>query len=76
MEPRQEAQLARFYELSLEVHVPQNHLLRPIDRFVDLSGIRLYLADFYSHAGWPSVVSHGGLGPSADRSRRRTPSRS
>lgn len=69
MEPWQEAQQARFYELSLEVHVPQNHLLRPIDRFVNLSSIRLYLADSYSHTGWPFVVSNGGLGPSAGRSR-------
>ncbi len=55
MGPRQEAQPALFYELSLEDHVPQNHLLRSIDRFVDLSGIRAYLADFYSHTGRPSV---------------------
>jgi len=30
-------------------------LLRSIDRFVDLSGIRAHLADFYSHTGRPSV---------------------
>ena len=44
--PRQEAQAALFYEFSLEDHIPQNHLLRSIDRFVDLSGIRQYLAEF------------------------------
>ncbi len=55
MGPQQEAQPALFYEFSLEDHVPQNHLLRSIDRFVDLSGIRSYLADFYSHTGRPSV---------------------
>lgn len=55
MGPRQEAQPALFYEFSLEDHVPQDHLLRSIDRFVDLSGIRAYLADFYSHTGRPSV---------------------
>ena len=49
--PRQEAQAALFYEFSLEDHVPQDHLLRSIDRFVDLSDIRQYLADFYSHNG-------------------------
>ena len=53
--PRQEAQAALFYEFSLEDHVPQDHLLRSIDRFVDLSDIRQYLADFYSHTGRPSV---------------------
>lgn len=52
---RQEAQSALFYEFSLEDHVPQDHLLRSIDRFVDLTGIRAHLADFYSHTGRPSV---------------------
>ena len=55
MGPQQEAQPALFYEFSLEDHVPQNHLLRSIDRLVDLSGVRTYLADFYSHTGRPSV---------------------
>ena len=31
---------ALFYEFNLERHVPANHLLRSIDRFVDLSGLR------------------------------------
>ena len=53
--PRQEAQAALFYEFSLEEHVPQDHLLRSIDRFVDLGSIRTYLADFYSHTGRPSI---------------------
>jgi len=55
MGPRQEAQAALFYEFSLEDHVPQDHLLRSIDRFVDLSSIRQHLASFYSHTGRPSV---------------------
>lgn len=55
MGPKQEAQAALFYEFSLEEHVPQDHLLRSIDRFVDLSGIRVHLTDFYSHIGRPSV---------------------
>jgi transposase len=55
MGARQEAQAALFYEFSLEDHVPQNHLFRSIDRFVDLTGIRAHLADFYSHTGRPSV---------------------
>ncbi|MCK8463074.1 IS1182 family transposase [Aliiroseovarius sp. S1339] len=53
--PRQEAQAALFYEFSLEDHVPQDHLLRSIDRFVDLSSIRAHLAGFYSHTGRPSA---------------------
>ena len=56
MGPRQAAQAALFYEFSLEDDVPQDHLLRSIDRFVDLSGIRARLSDFYSHTGRPSVA--------------------
>lgn len=44
-----------FYGFSLERHVPANHLLRAIDRFVDLSGIRQHLAPFYSAIGRPSI---------------------
>lgn len=55
MGPRQEAQAALFYEFSLENHVPQDHLLRSVDRFVDLGSIRAHLAGFYSHTGRPSV---------------------
>ncbi len=36
-------QEALFYEFSLERHVPVGHLVRAIDRFVDLSGIRAHL---------------------------------
>src|SRR6202140_417425 len=48
-------QEALFYEFSLERHVPADHLLRSIDRFVDLSGIREYLRPFYSETGRPSI---------------------
>src|SRR6185312_444363 len=52
---QQAEQEALFYEFSLERHVPVNHLLRSIDRFVDLGGLRLRLAGFYSSTGRPSV---------------------
>ena len=55
MGPRKEAQAALFYEFCLEDHVPQDHLLRSIDRFVDLSDIRQHLAPFYSSIGRPSI---------------------
>lgn len=55
MGPKQEAQSALFYEFSIESHVPASHLLRSIDRFIDLSGIRSHLAPFYSSTGRPSV---------------------
>ena len=44
-----------FYEFRLEEHVPADHQLRLIDRFVDLSGLRRHLAAFYSPIGRPSV---------------------
>jgi len=40
MGERRVDQGALFYEFSLERHVPQDHLLRSIDRFVDLEGVR------------------------------------
>ena len=55
MGPRQEAQAALFYEFSLEDHVPHDHLVRSIDRFVDLTSVRAHLADFYGHTGRPSI---------------------
>lgn len=55
MGSRQVAQGALFYEFSLEAHVPQDHLIRAIDRFIDLGGIRQHLAPFYSTTGRPSV---------------------
>jgi hypothetical protein len=35
-----------FYSFSLEDHVPKDHLLRGIDRFLDLSELRGQLAPF------------------------------
>ena len=44
-----------FYSFNLEGHVPQNHLLRGIDHFLDLRDLRQHLADYYSHTGRPSI---------------------
>ena len=55
MGPRQVDQAALFYEFSLERHVPATHLLRSIDRFVDLSEVRSHVAPFYSSTGRPSI---------------------
>jgi transposase len=44
-----------FYSFNLEAHVPANHLLRGVDRFLDLSDLRKHLAAFYSHTGRPSI---------------------
>jgi transposase len=55
MGERQVDQSSLFYEFSFEQHVPLDHMLRAIDRFVDLGDIRRRLASFYSTTGRPSV---------------------
>ena len=55
MGERRLGQEALFYEFSLERHVPENHLLRSIDRLVELDGLRVELAPFYSAIGRPSI---------------------
>ncbi|WAC61356.1 IS1182 family transposase [Brevundimonas sp. SL130] len=55
MGERRVDQAALFYTFSLEDHVPANHLLRSIDRFVELEGLRAHLAPFYSAMGRPSI---------------------
>src|SRR5687768_7376909 len=55
MGERRVAQEALFYEFSLERHIPADHLLRAIDRVVDLSGLRAHLRPFYSAIGRPSI---------------------
>lgn len=44
-----------FYAFSLEGFVPEDHLLRSVDRFIDLAGVRTKLQPFYSSMGRPSV---------------------
>src|ERR1700681_4579026 len=55
MGERRIGQEALFYEFSLERHVPERHLLRSIDRFVELDGLRRELTPFYSELGRPSI---------------------
>src|ERR1700731_3735395 len=52
---RQIEQAALFYEFSLERHIPADHLLRSIDRFVEFEDLRRELAPFYSNIGRPSI---------------------
>jgi len=44
-----------FYYFRLEDHIPENHLRRLIDRYVDFSFVRERLKDFYSQVGRPSI---------------------
>ena len=52
MGERRVMQEALFYGFSLERHVPDSHLLRKIDRFVDLAGCGRTWA--------PTIVTSGG----------------
>src|SRR6202158_5465377 len=55
MGERRVGEAALFYGFSLERRVPDNHLLRKIDRFVDLSEVRRHLEPYYSETGRPSI---------------------
>ena len=55
MGERRVMQEALFYGFSLERHVPDNHMLRKIDRLVDLSDLRAHLGRYYSDVGRPSI---------------------
>jgi|SRR5579862_3937190 len=47
--------VAVFYYFRIEDQVPENRLLRPIDRHVNFEFIRAKLKDSYSDAGRPSI---------------------
>ena len=51
MGSRQGQQGALFYNSSLDGHVPSDHLVRSIDRFVDLSEVRRDLPPFTARLG-------------------------
>jgi transposase len=55
MGERRVMQEALFYGFSLERHVPDNHMLRKIDRFVDHSEVRAHLEPYYGETGRPSI---------------------
>ena len=44
-----------FYTFRLDEYVPQSHLLRSIDKHIDLSFVRQKLAPYYSSTGRPSI---------------------
>ena len=44
-----------FYDFRLEDHVPDDHLLRRIDHFLDLDDLRVKLKPYYSSIGRPSI---------------------
>ena len=44
-----------FYDFCLEDHVPDDHLLRHVDRVLDLSDVRQKLKPYYCTIGRPSI---------------------
>jgi transposase len=44
-----------FYYFRMEDHIPENHLLRHIDRHIDFGFVRQTLKTSYSHTGRPSI---------------------
>ena len=44
-----------FYYFRLEDHVPEDHLLRLIERHISLTFVREELQDSYSETGRPSI---------------------
>lgn len=52
---RQTTKREYFVSVSLDEYVPEDHLLRAIDHYLDLSEFRQYMANFYSHTGRPSI---------------------
>lgn len=73
--PGQQAQAAFFYAVSLEDHVPLDHLLRSINRFVDLSSTRTRIA-VVDGSGFARVFfrdTDGASGHLSSRFARRTP---
>ena len=66
MGERRVEQDALFYEFSLERHVPAEHLLRSIDRFVDLDGLRRASGAVLQRDG-PAFDRSGADDPDADR---------
>ena len=55
MGQRTDGQKPLFYSFKLDDHVPPDHLLRGIDRCLDLGELRQHLVPFYSHTGRPSI---------------------
>ena len=44
-----------FFRFRLDAHVPEDHFLRQVDRFLDFTPLRAELAPLYSRIGRPSI---------------------
>lgn len=52
---RQATKRELFVSVSLDEYVPEDHLLRAVDRYIDLSEFRQNLVESYSNTGRPSI---------------------
>ncbi len=52
---REDNQVQFLYAFDLDKVVPADHLVRQIDRVLDLSWVHKELAPYYSHRGRPSI---------------------
>ncbi|MGV3743373.1 MAG: transposase [Burkholderiaceae bacterium] len=52
---RQATKREYFVSVSLDEYVPEEHLLRAFDHYLDLSDFRQHVAGSYSHTGRPSI---------------------
>jgi hypothetical protein len=52
---RQATKREYFVSVSLDEYVPEDHLLRAVDHYLDLSEFRQHVGAFYSHTGRPSI---------------------
>src|SRR3954449_256344 len=52
---REDSQVQFLYAFDLDKVVPPDHLVRQIDRVLDLSWVHKELAPYYSHTGRPSI---------------------
>src|SRR4051812_18161705 len=52
---REDNQVQFLYAFDLDKVVPPDHLVRQIDRVLDLSWVHKELAPYYSHTGRPSI---------------------
>lgn len=45
-----------FYDFRIEDHIPEDHLLRLVDRHIDFAFVRETLKESYSYTGRPSMI--------------------
>jgi hypothetical protein len=70
----QETPARLFYDFCLDENVPSDHVLRGIDRHLDLADLRQSLKPFCSQMGRPSVDTLGADTP-LERNKRSSPRR-